>query len=159
VSPLDGATDTLRVKKNARDLSAYYEGLIPAYPRASTDSNFGLEDFGGAPTRHSLEKVDTKRASMHSLTLPARLSKHSRNPSRMSRVSVISGRSARPSFMSVGGDDNTSGTVDERSIVSVRRSTMDLVTLYKEQENTERERVLSLMRAESRRSNQGLLGV
>lgn len=43
----------------------------------------------------------------------------------------------------------TSIGADERSMVSVRRSTMDLISMYKEQENTEMERVLKMVRTES----------
>ena len=38
--------------------------------------------------------------------------------------------------------------IDERSEISVRRSTMDLVSMYKEQENMEMERVLNMARTE-----------
>lgn len=41
-----------------------------------------------------------------------------------------------------------SAGIDERSEISVRRSTMDLVSMYKEQENMEMERVLKMARAE-----------
>jgi hypothetical protein len=47
------------------------------------------------------------------------------------------------------GPDDAAG--EEKSLVSVRRSTMDLISKFKEQEHTEHERVLSLTRAESRR--------
>lgn len=56
--------------------------------------------------------------------------------------------SAQLSTFSLGGDENDG---DAGSLVSVRRSTMDLISKFKEQEHTERERVLSLTRAESRR--------
>jgi hypothetical protein len=46
-------------------------------------------------------------------------------------------------------DDDNAG--EEKSLVSVRRSTMDLISKFKEQEATEHERVLSLTRAESSR--------
>jgi hypothetical protein len=39
--------------------------------------------------------------------------------------------------------------IDERSMVSVRRSTMDLISMYKEQENTEMEKVLNMVRTQS----------
>ena len=42
-----------------------------------------------------------------------------------------------------------SAGIDERSEISVRRSTMDLVSMYKEQENMEMERVLKMARTES----------
>ncbi|KAJ4294485.1 hypothetical protein N0V90_008176 [Kalmusia sp. IMI 367209] len=123
---LDGTRDTARV------WSAYYENCLPNFPRASTELDFGLEDFG-VPQRHSLE---SRRASIHSHTMPSRSTKHSRNASRMSYLSV-----------------------DERSMVSVRRSTMDLITLYKEQEKTERERVLQMVRTESMKENTAFTGL
>jgi hypothetical protein len=68
-------------------------------------------------------------------------------------MSIISHSSARPSFVSSGeGEDGGFDGVDEKSIVSLRRSTMDLVTMYREQEAMERERVLSLVRMESMRT-------
>ncbi|KAF2690611.1 hypothetical protein K458DRAFT_398625 [Lentithecium fluviatile CBS 122367] len=140
---VDGPADQHHIKDTARVWSAYYENCLPSYPRASTELDFCLEDFG-IPARHSFE---SRRPSMHSRTLPGRLAKHSRNASHAS---------ARPSLISLGEDD---GRIDERSIVSVRRSTMDLVAMYKEQENTERERVLGLMRMESRRGDAGLAGL
>lgn len=39
--------------------------------------------------------------------------------------------------------------IDERREISVRRSTLDLVSMYKEQENMEMERVLKMARTES----------
>jgi hypothetical protein len=42
-----------------------------------------------------------------------------------------------------------SAGIDERSEISVWRSTMDLVSMYKEQENMEMERVLKMARTES----------
>lgn len=71
----------------------------------------------------------------------------------MSRMSIVSRSSARPSFVSVGeGEGGDLDRTDERSIVSVRRSTMDLITMFREQEVIERERVLSLVRMESLRT-------
>jgi hypothetical protein len=74
---LDGTKDTARV------WSAYYENCLPSFPRASTDLDFGVEEFG-ALARRSLE---SRRTSMHSHTMPVRYSKHSRNASRMSHFS------------------------------------------------------------------------
>ncbi|KAF2441773.1 hypothetical protein P171DRAFT_465421 [Karstenula rhodostoma CBS 690.94] len=133
---LDGTKDTARV------WSAYYENCLPSFPHASHELDFSIDDFG-APARRSLE---SRRPSMHSRTMPVRHSKHSRNASRMSHLSIASHGSGRPSFTSMGEND---GGIDERSIVSVRRSTMDLISMYKEQENTEMERALNMMRTES----------
>ena len=146
---LDGPADQYHSKDTARVWSAYYENCLPSFPRASAELDFGLEDFGRS-ARHSL---DSKRPSVHSRTYPSRFTKHSRNASRVSHASI---GSARPSCVSLGEDE---AGVDGQSIVSVRRSTMDLVALYKKQEDTERERVLGLMRMESKRVNAGLTGL
>jgi hypothetical protein len=147
---LDGPADQRDTKDTARAMSAYYEDCLPSYLRASTELDFSPEDFGKS-ARHSLE---SRRPSMHSRTLPGRLTKHSRNASRVTRVSNCS---VRPSFLT----DKDGGGTEEQSVVSVRKSTMDLVTLYKEQEDMERERVLSLgvMRVQSERRKAGLAGL
>lgn len=74
---LDGTKDTARV------WSAYYENCLPSFPHTSTELDFSVDDFG-ALARLSLE---SRRASMHSRTMPVRYSKHSRNASRMSHLS------------------------------------------------------------------------
>jgi hypothetical protein len=140
---LDGPADEKHSKDTARVWSAYYEQCLPSFPRASTEPDIGLEEFGKS-TRCSF---DSRGQSSHSHTLPGRLNIDSREASRVRRTSNASGRPA------------TEGIIDRQSIVSVRRSTMDLVALYKEQEDTERERVLSLMRVESRRQQVGLAGL
>ncbi|KAH7094275.1 hypothetical protein FB567DRAFT_552 [Paraphoma chrysanthemicola] len=135
----DGAGDADHDHDRARVWSVYYGTCIPSFPRASTD--LGLEEFG-SPSRHSLE---SKRASLRSNLMSTGFAKHSRNASQMSRMSRAS---ARPSFVSMG-DDEAMG--EEKSVVGVRRSTMDLISRFREQEATEHERVLSLTRAESSR--------
>jgi hypothetical protein len=125
----DGATDS---QDRARVWSTYYETLVPFYHRLSSDNDAALVDFGG-PSRISFEE---RHASMHSHTVPSRQSRRSRNMSQLSRFSR-------------GSADNSAG--EAGSIVSVRRSTMDLISKFQEQENTEHERVMSLTRAESRR--------
>ncbi|KAF1975978.1 hypothetical protein BU23DRAFT_631281 [Bimuria novae-zelandiae CBS 107.79] len=133
---LDGTRDTARV------WSAYYENCLPNFPRASTDLDFAVDNYG-TPGRRSFE---SRRASVYSHTVPVRKSKHSRNASRLSLLSIASHGSARPSFVSLGEADLG---VDKRSNVSVRRSTMDLISMYQEQENSEMEKVLKMMRTES----------
>ncbi|KAF2796459.1 hypothetical protein K505DRAFT_347907 [Melanomma pulvis-pyrius CBS 109.77] len=152
---LDGAaeTQTETPTDRARVWSVYYEDCVPNFPRASLDlaahsrahyQDLELLEFGRMSARHSFD------LSRHSTTLPARLTKHSRHGSRIGRLSIISHSSAKPSLASMGrGEDGEGDGADERSMVSVRRSTMDLITLYREQETVERERVLSLMRMES----------
>ncbi|RYF32167.1 MAG: hypothetical protein EOO38_31275 [Cytophagaceae bacterium] len=136
----DGAVETEHDNHRARVWSVYYETCIPSYPRLSTEDDFGV-DFG-SPFRTSLE---SKRISLRSRTMPVRFARHSRNASGTSRLSHGSGR---PSFVSMV-DDN--GAADATSLISVRRSTMDLISKFREQEATEHERVLSLTRAESSR--------
>ncbi|CAI6338322.1 unnamed protein product [Periconia digitata] len=152
VPGLDGQMELSPITDNARVLSAYYEDCLPAFPRVSKDLDCNLEDFG-APARRSL---DGQCVSMHTRTLPGRFTKHSRNASRVSRLSIVSTASLHPSFISSYEDDNA---MDQMSIASVRRSTMDLISIYKEQEVTEREKVLSLMRAESKKGSQMLAGL
>lgn len=148
----DGAGDSEHAHDRARVWSVYYETCVPSFPRMSTDVDFALRDFGG-PSRTSSH---SKRVSTHSRTMPARLTKHSRNVSQMSRRSNMSGTSAQPSFLSMG-DDDAAG--EQRSLVSVRHSTMDLISKFKEQEVRERERVLSMTRAESRHDGALLAGL
>jgi hypothetical protein len=138
----DEADDPVQGPNRARVWSVYYETCVPSFPRMSTDGDDTLfEDFG-SPSHISF---DSKRPSMHSRTLPSRLHRHSRNGSQLSRRSTMSRASVHHSM---GGDDAAG---EEKSLVSVRRSTMDLLSKFKEQEHTEHERVLSLTRAESRR--------
>ncbi|KAF2625340.1 hypothetical protein BU25DRAFT_397324 [Macroventuria anomochaeta] len=144
----DGANEDMHAKDNARVWSVYYDDCVPSYPRASIELDAGLEDFG--PARFSFE---SRHPSMHSRTMPARLARHSRNASRVSRTSIVSRGSARPSFKSKGEDDDFA---EKRSMVSVRRSTIDLISKFKEQEIIERERVLSITRAGSRYESEAL---
>jgi len=147
----DGADDTEPLQDRARVWSVYYETCVPSFPRMSTDADFALQEACG-PSRTSFS---SRRVSLRSHTLPARY-KHSRNVSQMSRGSHMSRRSAQPSFLSMGEDDTVG---DERSVVSVRHSTMDLISKFREQEITEHERVLSLTRMESRRHGSLLMGL
>jgi hypothetical protein len=157
---LDGTTISSPTDR-ARVWSVYYEDCVPSFPHASLDwpcspgvdaEDFGLRDFGRIPARHSFD-LSRHSTTRHHSTMPARLGKHSRHGSRMSRMSIVSHSSARPSFVSMGeGEGGDLDRIDERSIVSVRRSTMDLITMYREQEIMERERVLSLVRMESMRT-------
>jgi hypothetical protein len=157
---LDG-TITTGPTDRARVWSVYYEDCVPNFPQASSDrSNMpsaeaeesGLRDFGRMPSHHSLDLSRHSTTRHHSM--PAPLGKHSRYGSHLSRMSIISHSSARPSFVSTGeGEEGGLDGVDERSMVSVRRSTMDLITMYREQEVMERERVLSLVRMDSMRTS------
>ncbi|KAH7389652.1 hypothetical protein DE146DRAFT_173047 [Phaeosphaeria sp. MPI-PUGE-AT-0046c] len=135
ISSNDGAGDSENGQGRARVWSNYYETLVSSFPRLSSDSDVALGDLRG-PSHVSF---DNKRVSMHPHSVPSRHSRHSRN---MSQLSHLSG-------FSRGGTDD--GAAEACSIVSVRRSTMDLISKFKEQENLEHERVLSLTRAECRR--------
>jgi hypothetical protein len=138
----DGADDSDHGPDRARVWSVYYEAFVPSFPRMSADGNNSLSKDFGSPSRISF---DSKYQAVHSRTLPSRLPRHLRNDSQLSRRSSASRASDHLST----GDDDTAG--EEKSLVSVRRSTMDLLSKFKEQEYAEHERVLSLTRAESRR--------
>ena len=144
----DGTNEEKHAKDNARAWSVYYDDCVSSYPRASIELDAGLEDSG--PTRFPFE---SRHPSMHSRTLPARLARHSRNVSLMSRTSVVSRGGARPSSKSKGEDDDF---MEKRSLVSVRRSTLDLISKFKEQEIIEREKVLSITKAGSRYESEAL---
>jgi hypothetical protein len=148
----DGANDSGHVNDRARVWSVYYETCVPSFPRMSTEADFALHDLGGLPRT----SFSSKRVSVRSRTMPSRHAKHSRNASQMSRMSNMSHRSAHPSFLSIGEDD-TAG--DEGSVVSVRHSTMDLISKFKEQEVAERDRALSFTRADCRRGGALLAGL
>jgi hypothetical protein len=143
----DGAADPKHQDDRARVWSVYYENCVDSFPRLSTDANLALEDFG-SPGRLSF---DSKRASMHSRTMPARLGRHSRNVSQVSRVSNTS---HSKSFVTIGEVDGAGG--DEKSLVSVRRSTMDLISMFKEQEAAEHEKILALGRMGSSKERESV---
>lgn len=105
------------------------------------------------PTTGRRHSFDSKRGSLqsrHSRTLPGRLrssGNSSRHASRFSHASIMSGVQSHVSEEGHGqeGRESRDGG-EEKSIVSVRKSTLDLISLFREQEITERERVLGLMR-------------
>jgi hypothetical protein len=135
----DGAADSDHARDRARIWSIYYENCVDTYPRLSMDTNRALEDFAH-PHRLSF---DSKRASLRSRAMPIYSPKHVRKASQMSN-----GTRAK-SFVSQDQDDSA---CEERSLVSVRRSTMDLISKFKEQEATEHERILSFSRVDSGRA-------
>lgn len=137
----DGANEDRHAEDNTRVWSVYYDDCVPSYPCASMNLDTSLEDFG--PARFSFE---SRHPFMHSRTIPAQSARHSCNASLVSRISVVSRGSARPSLKSKGDDDDFA---EKRSMVSVRRSTMDLISKFKEQEVIEHERVLSITRVGS----------
>lgn len=147
-SNYDGTNEDSHAGDNARVWSVYYDDCVPSYPRASTDLDTSLQDFG--PARFFFE---SKHPSMYSRTVPARFVRHSRNASHVSRNSVVSRGSARPSLRSNGDDRDFAET---RSLVSLRRSTIDLISKFKEQEIIERERVLSITRVGSHYDSENL---
>ncbi|KAF2117991.1 hypothetical protein BDV96DRAFT_611560 [Lophiotrema nucula] len=140
----DGGNDADPQDK-ARVWSVYYEDCIPNFPRVSLDAALELQNFLPRRISTSSRKIPSRQVSVRSNTMPGRLT-HSRARSRLSRASIVSGV---PSFEDGGG-------VDGRSIVSVRRSTLDLIQMYRDQEVLERERVLSLVRMESRKEDSGV---
>ncbi|KAF2742562.1 hypothetical protein M011DRAFT_481604 [Sporormia fimetaria CBS 119925] len=163
---LDGVTDGGKLDDPARVWSSYYEDCISAFPRPSTgygsisqpdlrqiaeEDNVDMHEFGQGSSnfrtsrRHSF---DSRHASMHSLTLHSRFqSRHSRHESRLSRLSL----GTRGSFFSQLESDDELDTPKRtrentgegsRSVISVRKSTLDLMNLYREQERAERERLM-----------------
>jgi hypothetical protein len=124
----DGSNDPGHAQDRARVWSVYYENCVNSFPRLSADGNLGLEDFDSP--------FASKRTSQHSRTLPARLKHHSHNTSNASRGK---------SFVLASTDDVFT---DKKSLGSVRRSTMDLISKFKEQEATEHDKILALSRME-----------
>ncbi|CAI9634450.1 unnamed protein product [Alternaria burnsii] len=143
VSFRDGAAGVGHASDRAHVWSAYYENCVDAYPRLSMDTNRLLEDFSH-PKRLSF---DSRRASIHSRAMPIRIPKHERRESQKSNASRVK------SFVYQDHNDSAS---EERSLVSVRRSTMDLISKFKEQEATEHERILSFSRMDSVRAEEGV---
>ncbi|KAH6639340.1 hypothetical protein C7974DRAFT_129392 [Boeremia exigua] len=132
----DGTNEDQQGKDNARVWSIYYDDCVPSYPRASIDS------FG--PARFAFE---SRNPSLRSRTMLGRSTKHSRDNSRLSYASFVSRGSARPYAKPQEEDDDFA---EKKSVVSVRHSTMDLISKFKEQEIAEHERVLSMGRPGSR---------
>ncbi|CAN9309684.1 unnamed protein product [Alternaria sp. RS040] len=143
VSFRDGAAGVGHASDRAHVWSAYYENCVDAYPRLSMDTNRLLEDFSH-PKRFSF---DSRRASIHSRAMPIRIPKHERRESQKSNASRVK------SFVYQDHNDSAS---EERSLVSVRRSTMDLITKFKEQEASEHERILLFSRMDSVRAEEGV---
>jgi hypothetical protein len=148
----DGADDSENTQDRARVWSVYYKTCVPSFQNFGMKDDFVLEDFG-SPPRHSL---DSKRASIRSHTMPSSGARHSHNASQLSRRSNMSRGSAQRSFLSPGEDH---GADENQSLVSVRRSTIDLISQFKQQEDMEHERILSLTRAESKREVESLAAV
>ncbi|KAH8696832.1 hypothetical protein GQ44DRAFT_753835 [Phaeosphaeriaceae sp. PMI808] len=138
----DGTDNSEHSQDRARVWSVYYETCVPSFPRLSTDVSASVEGFGSS----SRMPFDNRPTWTQPRILPARSVQHSRNASQLSRRSTMS--QGRVKLVSLGEDDNA---VEKRSIVSIRRSTMDLISKVKEQEKTEHARIISLTRAESRR--------
>lgn len=116
----------------ARGWSVYYKNCVDEYPRPSTGANTTTADFG-ALARLSF---DSRHMSLHSSIMRSHIGRQSRNPSPVSHVSC----NMR------GGDDAAS---EKKSMVSVRRSTMDLISKFKHQEVAEHEKMLRLRLGES----------
>lgn len=139
----DGANDSEHAQDQARVWSVYYDDCVPSFPRASVQADHGFPNLGLALRR----SIDDRGIPRYSSAFPSSTPRHLRHPSQWSRMSTGSLQSARPSFRSTGDDG---GARDDRSMASVRRSTMDLISKFKQQEASEHDRVLSLTRSESR---------
>ncbi|XP_014560832.1 hypothetical protein COCVIDRAFT_88097 [Bipolaris victoriae FI3] len=116
----------------ARGWSVYYKNCVDDYPCPSTGANTTTADCG-APARLSF---DSRHMSLHSSIMRSHTGRHLRNPSPVSHMSC----NMR------GGDDAAS---EKKSMASVRRSTMDLISKFKMQEVAEHERMLRLRLGES----------
>jgi hypothetical protein len=90
---------------------------------------------------------DSRRVSIHSRAMPIRIPKHERKESQKSNASLAK---------SLVYQDHNDSASEERSLVSVRRSTMDLISKFKEQEATEHERILSFSSMDSGRAGEGV---
>jgi hypothetical protein len=141
----DGTADIDPVQDRARAWSAFYGTCMPATSRLNSEANLSL----GKPNAFSGSSIQSRPSSPQSRTMPDSLMKHSRNVSNMSGTSATSQRSVWPRLIS-SVEENVA--MEERSIFGVRRSTMDLMLKFKEQEITEHDRVLSFTRAHSRRN-------
>ncbi len=118
----------------ARAWSIYYEQCVKSFPDFDFDADVGLGDL------HRRARPSVNGARMFPQPLPK---EHSRNVSQLSRASQAS-QSAPSSWASVYEPDNA----EEKSLASVRRSTIDLISKFKEQEAAEHERVVALSRVE-----------
>lgn len=134
----DSTNEDKHAKDSARIWSVYYDDCIPSYPRTSMDPQVGSINSGFG--RFSFE------SQAPSIRSCGRLAKHSRNASRISRISIFRRINPHQSFKSKAEVDDS---FEKRSLVSVRRSTMDLLSMFKEQEDLEREKIFSITRAGS----------
>lgn len=130
----DGANDSQYTHDRAHIWSMYYEKCIQGYSKDKDD--YASDDL----TRRIRRNTGRKNSSNHSRTVPARHSNHSRNPSQLTRMSYESGQHIWNGTEAAGEGD---------SVLSVRASTMDLISRFHEQELTEHDRLLRFTRAES----------
>lgn len=129
----DGVVDSEHTPESARIWSVYYKDCVYTYPRLSTDGNMSSEDFNTL-TGVSLDNKQTSGPSSVMLGHPK---VHLRNTSGVSHPSQANKCTTR------GGDDCAT---EVKSLGNVRRSTMDLISQYQEQEAIEHERILGLGR-------------
>jgi hypothetical protein len=139
----DGTADIDPVQDRARAWSAFYGTCMPVVSRLNSEADLSLTK----PNAVTGSSFESRPSSVHSRTMQASSMKHSRNVSNVSGTSATSQRSMWPRLISSVGENVA---FEERSIFSVRRSTMDLMLKFKEQEVTEHDRVLSFTRAQSR---------
>jgi hypothetical protein len=126
-----GAAGSEHLHDHAHGWSAYYKNFVDAYPRLSTDAHIST-GHSDASARLSF---DTRHASLHSSVMRSHLGRPSRN------ASLVSHSSRGNSCTLRGGGDYAS---EEKSLASVRRSTMDLISKFKEQEASEHEKIFNI---------------
>lgn len=141
----DGADDLEHAQDQARVWSVYYDDCIPSFPRASFEADPGSTNLGLAMRR----SIDDRRVTRHSTPFTSQGLGHSRQPSQWSHRSTCSLQNVRPSFRST--DNHVGARDDNTSMASVRTSTIDLISKFKEEEALEHDRVLSLTRSDSLR--------
>ncbi|OAL48520.1 hypothetical protein IQ07DRAFT_77570 [Pyrenochaeta sp. DS3sAY3a] len=130
----------------ARIWSVYYENCVSSFPRQSTELDFGLGEF-----RSSRASGDGTHGSMQSRAMSPNITRYAKDIDRVNSIRHNSQGSVRESIMSLDEDD---GTGEEKSLVSVRRSTMDLISMFEKQEIAEHDKVLGITRPSSHRERE-----
>ncbi|USP76722.1 uncharacterized protein yc1106_03996 [Curvularia clavata] len=129
----DGAADSEHTSDSARIWSVYYKNCVDTYPRLSTDGNISSEDFNTITG----VSMNNKQVSRQSSMMLGHLRGHSLNTSGVSHTSQANKCTLR------GADDCAA---EVKSLGSVRRSTIDLISQFQDQEADEHKRILGLDR-------------
>lgn len=127
----DGAADSEHLPDGARIWSVYYKSCVDTYPPLGNDGNISTQDLRtstGLP-------LSNQRGYQQSSMLLGHPRGHSRNASGISHVDQGN------NCISSEGDGCAA---EVKSLVSVRRSTMDLISQFQEQELQEHERILTM---------------